>query len=65
MSWIAQYSSSEIAEMITNCCAAYNAGEIDESDLRQQLARLGLNATDIYEMEKQHRPKPPEDDNDY
>lgn len=62
MPWHDSLSQSEIQEMIDDACSAYHQGMIEDSELRQQLSRLGLNATDISDLEKQHRPPPPEED---
>lgn len=56
MSWYDGLSQTEKDEMYLDACAAYAAGSIDELDLRQTLAKLGYNATEIEETERQHRP---------
>lgn len=56
MSWYDQLSQSEKDEMFLDACAAYNNCQIDELDLRKTLAKLGYNAKDIEDIEKEHRP---------
>lgn len=64
MNWRSQFSDEEIREMYADCCAAYQSGEINQREFFLQLAKLGYNATDIYEAEKFYRPAPPENDNE-
>jgi len=56
MNWLNGLSQEEKTEMYLDATAAYNAGIINELELRQTLAKLGYNATEISEIEKQHRP---------
>lgn len=56
MAWHDQLSQSEKDEMYLDACAAYKAGLIDELDLRKCLASLGYTATEIEDIERQHRP---------
>ena len=58
MSWLNGLSQDEKDEMYLDACSAYNAGIINDRELREALARLGYNATDIEEIERQHRPAP-------
>jgi len=48
--------------MYEDSCAAYQAGTIDFKEFTLTLAKLGYNATDIYEAEKFYRPSPPENE---
>lgn len=54
--WHDSLSQSDKDEMYLDACAAYTSGMIDELDLRKTLATLGYNATEIEEIERQHRP---------
>lgn len=56
MSWLNGLSQSEKDEMYLDACSAYSSGIIDEKELRETLAKLGYNATDINDVEKEHRP---------
>lgn len=56
MSWLNGLSQDEKTEMYLDACSAYNSGIINELELRQTLAKLGYNATEIQEIERQHRP---------
>lgn len=54
--WINQFSTEEVREMIDDACTAFYNMSITQSELYQQLARLGLNATDIEEKIKENTP---------
>lgn len=56
MSWLNGLSKQEQAEMYLDACSAFNAGIISDQELRQTLARLGYNATEIQEIVRQHAP---------
>lgn len=56
MSWLNGMSKEEIDEMYLDTCSAYKAGLINELEFRMALAKLDYNATDIQEIERQHRP---------
>lgn len=56
MSWLNGLSREEITEMYLDTCTAYSSGKISEWEFRASLAKLGYNATDISDAEKQHRP---------
>ena len=62
MAWHDGLSREEIREMTDDTCAAYEASLIDYNELRLSLAKLGYNATEIAEYEKQFRPKAPENE---
>jgi len=56
MNWLSGLSQSDKAEMLLDACEAYNAEQISEKEFREQLAKLGYNATDIEDCVKQHQP---------
>lgn len=65
MTWLDGLTSTEIREMQQDLCDAYEANRINEIEFRSSLGKLRLNATDIEELVKFHRPPAPENDNDY
>lgn len=64
MSWLNGLSDEDKKEMFEDNCAAYNQGIIELREFTLCLAKLGYNATDIADLERFYRPKPPEDDGD-
>ena len=64
MSWLNGLSREEIEEMFLDACAAYNIGVIGSVEFTMTLVKLGYNATDIKELERDHRPRPAEDEGD-
>lgn len=54
--WLNSLSTAEKTEMFLDACAAYNANAISYKEFQETLAKLGYNATDIDELEKQHAP---------
>ena len=62
MNWLSSLSDEDKKEMYGDSCAAYQAGTIDFKEFTLTLAKLGYNATDIYEAEKFYRPSPPENE---
>lgn len=55
-------SDDDRKEVYEDRCASYANGSISMSIFIQELAKLGYNASDIYEAEKFYRPTPPEND---
>ena len=62
MSWADSLSQEEKDEMLLDACAAFNAEQINETELTATLAKLGFNATDIRDIIRANRPRPPEDE---
>lgn len=56
MNWLSGLSSADKDEMYLDACEAFNAEQINEREFREQLAKLGYNATDIEDCVKQHQP---------
>lgn len=56
MNWLSGLSPSERDEMYLDCSEAFNSEIISEQEYREQLAKLGFNATDIEECVTQHKP---------
>jgi hypothetical protein len=56
MSWLDGISSTERREMMEEICEAFHDMLITEDELRQQLGKLGYNATDIEENIEENRP---------
>lgn len=56
MSWLNQYTSAEIKEMVEDACVAYSHRQISSFEFRQHLAKLGYNATDIEDKVKEYAP---------
>ena len=57
MNWLSGLSQEDKDEMYLDLCAAFNSDTISEQEFRQQLGKLGYNATDIEDCVKQHRPQ--------
>jgi hypothetical protein len=51
------YDPSERQELIKAACQRYSTGEIGKNTLFVELAKLNLNATEIKELEDEHRPR--------
>ena len=64
MNWISGLSTEEKLEKEQDNCSAYQAGIIGLTEFTLCLAKLGYNATDIAEKERQYRPPPPENSDD-
>lgn len=60
MNWLSGLSDEDKKEMYEDSCAAYQSSSISMKQFILALAKLGYNATDIYEAEKFYRPSPPE-----
>ena len=62
MNWRSGLSDDDVKEMVEDSCKAYQKGEISFKELVLSLAKLGCNATEIADYEKDFRPEPPEND---
>lgn len=57
MTWWLKLSPEEKEQMIEAACDKFAGGEITEQEFREQLANLGMNATDISDHVKENKGK--------
>lgn len=60
--WLNGLSQEEKREIQEDACVAYQTGVIPLTEFSGILAGIGMNATDIAELEKFYRPSPPENE---
>jgi hypothetical protein len=58
-------TSAEKQEVLEDLITAFNLDNLTEESFREELGKLGKNATDIDDLVKEYRPAAPENDDDF
>lgn len=62
MSKFRHWSQQDRDDHFLDLCSGFEDGLIEEAEFRSELGHLGYNATDIEELVREHRCKPPENE---